>query len=381
MKQIKLLWIAFFIIAISNAQQTDLKTTKKVADTYQFTPIIDIDATNVKSQGNTGTCWSFSTSSFIESEILRKTGKKVDVSEMFTVRNIYDDKNWNYVMRQGKTQFSEGGLAHDVINSIRDNGLVTEESFSGAKVNGIYNHSKIVKELKPILDDYIKNDVHSAHPNWKKDTKEILDREIGKLPKKIKFEAKEFTPTELAKELKFNANDYVTLTSFKQVPFYSNFVLNIPDNWSNGSMYNIPLDQLIKVIDDALEKGYTIALDVDVSEKTFFGRDGIAVLPKDINDTEKSKTTIVEEQKVNQDNRQNEFETFDTTDDHLMHIVGKVKDQKGNIYYKVKNSWGTNSGKDGYMYMSVPYLRMKMISILLNKNGLSDEIKEKLHIK
>lgn len=381
MKQIKLLWIAFFIIAISNAQQTDLKTTKKVADTYQFTPIIDIDATNVKSQGNTGTCWSFSTSSFIESEILRKTGKKVDVSEMFTVRNIYDDKNWNYVMRQGKTQFSEGGLAHDVINSIRDNGLVTEESFSGAKVNGIYNHSKIVKELKPILDDYIKNDVHSAHPNWKKDTKEILDREIGKLPKKIKFEAKEFTPTELAKELKFNANDYVTLTSFKQVPFYSNFVLNIPDNWSNGSMLNIPLDQLIKVIDDALEKGYTIALDVDVSEKTFFGRDGIAVLPKDINDTEKSKTTIVEEQKVNQDNRQNEFETFDTTDDHLMHIVGKVKDQKGNIYYKVKNSWGTNSGKDGYMYMSVPYLRMKMISILLNKNGLSDEIKEKLHIK
>jgi bleomycin hydrolase len=153
MKNLKLIWIALFAIIYSNAQQTDLKTTKKVGDAYHFNTLVDIDATDVKSQGNTGTCWSFSTSSFIESEILRKTGKKVDVSEMYTVRNMYDDKDWDYVMRQGKTQFGEGGLAHDVINSIRDNGLVTEETFSGVKVNGIYNHSKIVNEIKPILDD------------------------------------------------------------------------------------------------------------------------------------------------------------------------------------------------------------------------------------
>jgi len=290
-------------------------------------------------------------------------------------------KDWDYVMRQGKTQFGEGGLAHDVINSIRDNGLVTEETFPGVKINGIYNHAKIVHEIKPILDDYIKNDVNSNHPNWKKDTKEILDTEIGKLPTKTTFEEKEYTPQALAKALKFNADDYITLTSFEQVPFYRKFVLNIPDNWSNGSMYNVPLDQLIKVIDTALDKGYSIALDVDVSEKSFFGRDGIAVLPKNANDIEKSKTTIVDELKVDQDIRQKEFENYNTTDDHLMHLVGKVKDQKDNIYYKVKNSWGTKAGKDGFMYMSVPYLRMKTISILLNKEALPKKLKKKLHIE
>ena len=378
MKSIKLIWIAFFVISFVHAQTTDLSKAKQVKDAYHFKTINDIDATNVKSQDNTGTCWSFSTSSFVESEIMRKTGKKVDISEMYTVRNIYDDKDWDYVMRQGKTQFSEGGLAHDVINSIRDNGLVTEETFSGVKQNGIYNHSKIIKELKPILDDYIKNDVHSTHSNWKKDTKEILDKEIGKLPTKTTFKGKEYTPQELAKKLQFNPDDYITLTSFEQVPFYRSFVLNIPDNFSNGSMYNIPLDELMQVIDTALEKGYSIALDVDVSEKSFFGKDGIAVLPKNKEDIEKAKSQIVPEKKVNQDIRQKEFENYNTTDDHLMHLVGKVKDQKGNVYYKVKNSWGTKSGKDGYMYMSAPYLKMKMISILLNKEALPNELKQKI---
>ena len=381
MNNFKLIVIALFTFAFSNAQQiTDANTAKKVTNQYEFTVLNDIDASNVKSQDNTGTCWSFSTSSFVESEILRKTGKKVDVSEMYTVRNIYDDKDWDYVMRQGKTQFGEGGLAHDVINSIRDNGLVTEETFVGQKQNGIYNHSKIIKELKPILDDYIKNDVHSQHPNWKKDTKDILDKEIGEIPTKTIFEGKEYTPQQLAEILKFNPNDYITLTSFEQVPFYRSFVLNIPDNFSNGSMYNIPLDELIKVIDIAVQKGYSIALDVDVSEKTFYSRDGIAVLPKNKEDINKANLQIVPEMEVNQDTRQKEFENFNTTDDHLMHLVGKVKDQKGNIYYKVKNSWGTKSGKDGYMYMSVPFLKMKTISILLNKEALPKNLRKKLKV-
>ncbi len=381
MKNIKILVVALFAFTFSNAQQlTDANTTKKVTNQYKFTVINSIDATNVKSQDNTGTCWSFSTSSFIESEILRKTGKKVDISEMYTVRNIYDDKSWNYVMRQGKTQFSEGGLAHDVINSIRDNGLVIEKYFPGKKENGIYNHSKIINEIKPILDDYIKNDIHSQHPNWKKDVKKILDNEIGEITKETAFEGKGYSPKKLAEKLKFNPNEYITLTSFKQVPFYRSFVLNIPDNFSNGSMYNIPLDELMKVLDIALQKGYSIVLDVDVSEKTFFSRDGIAVLPKNKDDIENAKSHIVPEIKVSQDIRQKEFENFNTTDDHLMHLVGKVKDQKGNIYYKVKNSWGTKSGKDGYMYMSVPYLKMKTISILLNKEALPKGLKDKLKI-
>lgn len=380
MNKIKLTLSLLFIAVTAHAQISDLKTVKKTDNAYKFKTQVDIDASNVKSQDRTGTCWSFSTTSFVESEILKKTGKKIDVSEMYTVRNIYDDKAWDYVMRQGKTQFGEGGLAHDVIHSIRDNGLVTEMTFPGVKENGIYNHAKIIKELKPILDDYIKNDVHSKYPNWKKDVNDILDKEIGELPKKTIFEGKTYTPKELAKALKFNPNDYVTLTSFTQVPFYSKFVLNIPDNFSNGSMYNVPLDLLIKVIDVALGKGYTVALDVDVSEKTFFRNTGIAVLPKDANDVEKAKTEIVPEQEVTQEYRQKEFENYNTTDDHLMHIIGSVKDQKGNVYYKVKNSWGLKSGKDGYVYMSVPYLRLKMISVLLNKNALPEGLAKKFKL-
>jgi len=380
MNKIKLTLSLLFIAVIANAQITDLKTVKKTNNAYKFKTEVDIDASNVKSQDRTGTCWSFSTTSFVESEILKKTGKKIDVSEMYTVRNIYDDKAWDYVMRQGKTQFGEGGLAHDVIHSIRDNGLVTEMTFPGVKENGIYNHAKIIKELKPILDDYIKNNVHSKHPNWKKNVNDVLNKEIGELPKKTIFEGKTYTPKELANTLKFNSNDYVTLTSFTQVPFYTKFVLNIPDNFSNGSMYNVPLDLLIKVIDVALGKGYTVALDVDVSEKTFFRNTGIVVLPKDANDIEKAKTEIVPEQEVTQEYRQKEFENYNTTDDHLMHIIGSVKDQKGNVYYKVKNSWGLKSGKDGYVYMSVPYLRLKMISVLLNKNALPEGLAKKFKL-
>jgi len=347
---------------------------------YQFTNVVDIEASSVKSQGNTGTCWSFSTSSFIESEIFRLTGKQVDISEMYTVRNTYDDKAWNYVMRQGKSQFSEGGLAHDVINSIRDNGLVPEIVFSGVKFEDkIYNHSKIIPEMKMVLDSFIKNDKDSKYPNWKKTTSEILDREIGKKPSEFEYEGKSYSPETFANMLKIDAANYVTLTSFTQVPFYTNFILNIPDNFSNGSMYNLPIEELVAAVDDALKKGYSIALDVDVSEKTFSAKNGLAVLPNNVDDTKKALIELVKEKEVSQAYRQQEFENYDTTDDHLMHVVGIVKDQNGNNYYKVKNSWGSNSkriGNDGYIYMSVPYFKLKTISVLLHKNGLSKNVKK-----
>jgi len=355
------------------------------AQKYQFKTAIDIDASSVKSQGQTGTCWSFSTSSFIESEIYRLTNKHVDISEMFSVRNTYDDKAWNYVMRQGKLQFSQGGLAHDVMNSIRDNGLVTESSFSGLffKPN-VYNHSKIVPQLKMVLDSFIKNDKHSKYPDWKTATSAILDKEIGKTPTKVTFKNNSYSPKSFAKMLKINPDNYITLTSFTQHPFYSDFVLNIPDNFSNGSMYNVPIEELVSVVDYALKKGFTIALDVDVSEKTFSAKNGIAVLPKNSADNELSLTELVPEMKVTQDFRQVEFENYNTTDDHLMHIVGMVKDQKGNNYYKVKNSWGSNSkriGNNGFIYMSVPYFKLKTISVLLHNKGLSKKVKKKFHLK
>ncbi len=351
------------------------------AQKYNFKTIKDIEASNVKSQGRTGTCWSFSTSSFIESEIYRKTKQMVDVSEMFTVRNTYDDKAWNYVMRQGKIQFSEGGLAHDVINSIRDNGLVTEQAFSGLKDGQkIYNHSEIIKKIKPILDDYIKNGKNSEHPNWKKDVAKILDAEIGEIPMDFMFDGKKFTPKQFAVKMKFNPKEYITLTSFSHVPFNEKFVLNIPDNFSSGSMYNLDIDTLIKVMVNAINKGYTIALDVDVSEKTFNAKSGIAVLPKSAEENTISLTQIVEEKEVSQAYRQQEFENYDTTDDHLMHIIGTVVDQKNNLYFKVKNSWGEKMGNGGYVYMSIPYLRLKMISILLSKEAVGKGVLDNLNL-
>lgn len=372
MKQF-LITIIFILLSISLFSQKE----------YEFTDVIDIESSSVKSQGKTGTCWSFSTSSFIESEIFRLTGEQIDVSEMFTVRNTYDDKAWNYVMRQGKSQFSEGGLAHDVMHSIRDHGLVPETVFSGVKFEDkIYNHSKIVPEIKHILDDFIKNDKDSKYPNWKKETSKILDVEIGKKIKEFDYEGVSYTPYSFAKKLRINSSNYVTLTSFTQVPFYTNFVLNIPDNFSNGSMFNLPIDELVSVVNNALGKGFTIALDVDVSEKTFSAKYGKAILPKSKNDNSKSLTEIVKESTISQEYRQKEFENYNTTDDHLMHIVGVVKDQNGNKYFKIKNSWGGNSkriGNDGYIYMSVPYFMLKTISVLLHKDGLSDKIKKMLY--
>jgi len=352
------------------------------AQVYEFENVIDIEASSVKSQGRTGTCWSFSTSSFIESEVFMKTGKNIDLSEMYTVRNIYDDKAWNYVMRQGKSQFSEGGLAHDVINSIRKNGIVPETVFSGIKLNGkTYNHGNIIPALKIVLDDYIKNDKDSKHPNWKKHVEKILDNEIGKKLSKFTYEGIEYTPKSFAESLKLNADEYVTITSFNHIPFYTNFILSIPDNFSNGEMLNVPLNTLVETVNYILKNGYTIALDVDVSEETFSAKYGIAVLPKKDKNNSLSKTEIVNEIEVTQAFRQKEFENFDTTDDHLMHIVGIVKDQKGNRYFKVKNSWGANSdriGNNGYVYMSVPYFKMKAISILVNKNALPKNIQKKI---
>ncbi len=351
------------------------------AQKRHFTPVIDIESSSVKSQGQTGTCWSFSTSSFLESEVYKKTGEHVDISEMYTVRNTYPTKAWNYVMRQGKIQFSEGGLAHDVINSIGKYGVVPESSFTGVKVDGAYNHSELVGKLKKVLDAYIKNDKDSSYPDWKKVTDSILNQEIGEAPKEFTYEGITYTPTSYLKHLKINPADYISVTSFAHKPYYTSFVLNIPDNFSNGNFYNVPLEDFTKIIDTALEKGYTLALDCDVSEKTFSAKYGVAFVPKNPKDQEKGLTKYVPEKKITSELRQQEFENYNTTDDHLMHIVGIVKDAQGNEYYKVKNSWGSNStriGNNGYIYMSKPFFRLKAISVLLNKNALSEEVQKKL---
>ena len=385
MKKI-LITIAIFAITTSFYAQKDtfVKTQIPNDQKYSFTTVVDIEASAVKSQGNTGTCWSFSASSFLESEIYRNTGELIDISEMYNVRHTYPKKAWNYVMRQGKIQFSEGGLAHDVMNSVATNGLVPESAYSGLLNNSTkHNHSKIIPELKKVLDEYIKNDKKSAVPNWRIAVDSILDNHLGKVNNNFMYNGVYYNPESFLKMTKVNTNDYITLTSFTHQPYNSKFVLNIPDNFSNGTFYNISLDQLVKQADNALKKGYTLAFDCDVSEKTFSAKYGVAVIPKNIENNSKALTYIVEESTITPEYRQQEFENYNTTDDHLMHIVGIVKDQNDNEYYKVKNSWGSTGdriGNGGYVYLSKAFFKLKTISIMVHKDGLTDEVKSTFDI-
>mgnify|MGYP001596360542 FL=1 len=385
MKKIYLLAFTIFtVLQLFSQEDSIVKIDIMKGDKYIFTHVIDIEASEIKSQGNTGTCWSFSTSSFIESEIFRKTGEMIDISEMYNVRYTYPKKAWNYIMRQGKIQFSEGGLAHDVMNSIEKYGVVPESAFSGlVSNNSKHDHSKIIPELKKVLDDYIKNDKNSSYPNWKKSIDSILDIHLGKTPTQFIYNGVTYNPKTFLEKTKLSTENYVTLTSFLHQPYNTSFVLNIPDNFSNGVFYNIEMNQLISAVDNALKKGYSLALDCDVSEKTFSAKKGIAIIPENFENNEKGMTYIVKEATITPEFRQQEFENFNTTDDHLMHIVGMVKDQKGNEYYKVKNSWGGTSkriGNNGYVYMSKVFFKLKTISVLVHKNALSEILKEDLKI-
>lgn len=385
MKKIVLLICLVFVnFAIAQDIKPAAITDIQINNNYVFKTIVDIEASEVKSQGNTGTCWSFSTSSFIESEIYRISGKTIDVSEMYIVRNTYTKKAWNYVMRQGNAQFSEGGLGHDTMNAIKSDGLVPESEYSGLIGDAtIHNHSQLSKDIKIILDAYIKDGKNSEYPNWQADVETILDDKFGHKIDEFVYEGIVYTPQSFLEMTKVDPDNYVTLTSFTHVPYYNSFILNIPDNFSNGSFYNVPLNEFNQIAQEVLSNGYSIEWDGDVSEATFSSKHGIAVVPNEEKFNTKSLTEIVTEIEVTADYRQQEFDNFNTTDDHLMHIMGLVTDQKGNIYYKVKNSWGTNSnriGNDGYIYMSEAFFKLKSISILIHKDALSTSLKEKLHL-
>lgn len=372
MRNILLLFAFLFTFSISFSQS------------YTFKTVIDLETTDVISQGNTGTCWSFSTSSFLESEIMRMTGKKIDISEMFQVRHTYPKKAWNYVMRQGKAQFSEGGLAHDVMNSINDYGLVPQSVYSGLDIdaNG-HNHAEMVAVLKGMLDVYIDNPGRSLSPKWQAVVNGTLDTYLGKDISKFSYEGVEYTPKSFQAMTKINPDNYVSITSFTHQPVYSNFILNLPDNFSNGRFHNVKLDELIGTINNALENGFTVELDCDVSEKTFSAKHGIAVIPENDDTAAEAIISVRPEKNITSEYRQQEFENYATTDDHLMHITGMLKDQNGTIYYKVKNSWGNDENRvanAGYIYMSEAFMRLKTISVMVHKDALTKDLKKKLNL-
>ena len=352
---------------------------------HYFTEEKNIAATSVKNQGMTGTCWCFSTTSLIESQCLKNNLGEIDLSEMFSVRNTYLEKAKNYILRQGHTQFGEGGLGHDLINAIDKYGAMPETTYSGLKTgNTEHNHIKLVKELQEYLDSIIK--INPVPQNWMKKYKEILDDELGKAPEEFNYNGKEYTPKTFATDvLKFNAADYVNITSFTHHNYYEPFVLEVPDNFSNAAYYNVPLNEMIQLTKDALTKGYSVLWDADVSNDGFMQKMGSAIDMGNIPEGLKTKDDIIKGE-VKEGNpeaarRQTLFENLTTQDDHLMHITGLEKSKSGNQFFWVKNSWGDVGPVHGYINVSEAYFGINTISLVVPKAALSKAMLEKLKIK
>jgi len=370
-------------------------------DRYKFTTIVDLKATPVKNQASTGTCWCFSTTSFIESELLRMGKGEYDLSEMFIVRYNYIDRLKDNYLRQGKGNLGEGSLAHDWMIVFSREGIVPEEVYPGLNYGSpVHNHSELNAFVNAVAAVPVQRKNES--PQYHQIVNAIFDIYFGKVPETFTYKDVSFTPKSFAKSLGINPDDYIEITSFTHFPFYTKGLVEVPDNWRMEKFYNVPLDELMQIIDYSLTNGYTVAWDGDVSEKGFSPAKGIAIIPvttavDDFSTTDRARferaagqektsegsvnSGPVPEVNVTQEIRQAGYENFSTTDDHGMHITGLARDQNGTKYYRTKNSWGTERNTfGGYMYMSESYVRAKTIFIMVHKNAIPPAIKTRLGI-
>ncbi len=360
------------------------KTNRKDGH-YVFTPVKEIDITDVKSQGASGTCWVFSSMSFLESEIIHNGQGAKDLSEMYIVRQAYMLKARNYVRMMGKTNFGPGGEFHDVMSVIREFGLVPQSVYAGDP--GKIEHNEMDEVVKSMLDAIIKLPNGKLSTHWQDAIASVLDAYLGKVPETFEVDGKSYTPKSYAKSLGINPDDYVAFTSFTHHPFDKPCVLEVPDNWAWALAYNVPLADMETIADAAINKGYPVAWASDVSEKGFSHKNGVAVVPaKSWDDMSADERTAmfdhpVPEKVITQALRQEGFDNLSTQDDHGMHFMGIVKDQNGNKYYSVKNSWGTESNDNGgIFYVSMPFYLYKTTFIMVNKNTLPKDIAKRLGI-
>lgn len=377
-------WILCAAILFSAAAMA--QNTNKEGSQYQFTTIKNLDAYDVQNQGRTGTCWSFSGLSFFESELLHNGKHKgLNLSEMFVVRKMYPLKAANYVRMHGRANFGEGGGFPDDLLCLRKYGLMPQNVYDGNR-DKMYNHA----EMESLLEGLVKTTAANEgviNPSWQKAFDGVINAYMGDAPEQFTFNGKSYTPQSFAKELGLNADDYVILTSFTHHPYYEQFVLEVPDNWNWEKVYNVPLNDMISIAENAINTGYTVAWAADVSEKYFSFRDGLAVVPDkdwaDMTPDERKKVfeTPGKEKEISPEVRQLAFDDFETQDDHGMHIVGLAKDQNNNRYFRVKNSWGTDNPGNGYFYASVPYFAYKTTNIMVNKKAIPADIAKKMGIK
>lgn len=397
--KLKLMILSLLIASRLLATEADSTAIAPKDSGYVFTETVTLPHTSVKDQNRSGTCWCFSGISFIESESMKLGYDSLNLSEMFLVRHNYTFKAERYVRLHGKINFSQGGSFYDVLWAYDKYGIVTQEQYNGITYG---EEAPVFGELDAVLDGYvngvIKNRNRKLTPVWADGYEAILDAYFGELPESVNAAGTSVSPKEFAKlKVGVEVDDYVSVTSYTHHPFYTSFMLEIPDNWQWSPSYNVPLDELIEIINNAIDEGYTVLWGGDVSEKGFSHKKGIAVIPetdvKEMADSERSKwedkekkdfysfKEIVPEKEITQELRQEGFDNWTTTDDHGMHIVGTATDQEGNSYYYTKNSWNTDNSKyNGFLYMSEAYVKYKTMNIVVNKNAIPKSIRKKLDL-
>ena len=387
-----------FILAAAAAAVISSAAFAQEAPEYEFTTVKANPVTSIKNQYRSGTCWCYSALSFIESEILRTKGVETDLSEMFVVGKSYHDRAVKYVRVDGHLNFAAGSSFGDVLHVIKDYGIIPQSVYSG------FNYGTEMPEQSE-LDAVLKGYVNAAKSNpnkklttaWVNGLDGILDAYFGEAPETFTVDGAEYTPASYRDHLGINYDDYVNITSFTHHPFYEQFIIEVCDNWRWDSAYNLPMDEMMEVMYNAIEKGYTVAWGSDVSE-TGFTRNGLAVMPdveakvtagsdqerwvgKAEEVKEEVKAELPKEMTITQEMRQIAYDNKTTTDDHGMHIYGTAKDQNGNLYFMVKNSWGETGKYKGVWYASDAFVRYKTLNIVVHKDALPKHIAKKLGIK
>ena len=387
----------------ASAALAQTESADSVKKGFEFTDVKVIPTTSVKDQNKSGTCWSFSGTSFLEDEVRRLGGDSLDLSEMYTVRYCYDDKADRYIRLYGECNFSQGGGLLDVGYVLKKYGMVPEDAYPGLNYGEEkHDHYEMATVMESMLKAVVKKPSKKISTAWRRALNGVLDAYMGEVPTEFTYKGKKYTPKSFAESLPVNPDDYVALTSFTHHPFYETFMLEVPDNWLYGQYMNVPLDELKAIADYAVENGFPINWAADVSEGGFKWNKGVALMPKgksqgDMNGTELARWVKlsdrdraadkynfdgpVDEEEVTQESRQQAFDNQETTDDHGMEIVGYATDQNGKRYYKVKNSWDTNQVYDGFLYVSEPYFQAKTVSMLVHKDAIPKHIAKKIGLK
>jgi len=392
--------MAMIALSVSAAKK---KEADKNANKPVFTTIKEIPVTSMKDQNRSGTCWDYSTISFFEAEILKATGKSYDLCESFVANKTYMERAIQVVRYHGDCQFAQGGSAEDVLATMKTHGIVPEGTmpFPGSLYgDSLNNFNEFFSLLEPYVEAISKSSAKKISNQWKVGLQGILDAYLGKCPEEFTFEGKKYTPKSFMASLGINLNDYVSITSYTHHPFYSAFAVEVQDNWRFPLSYNVPMDEMMQIIDNAIDNGYTVAWGGDVSEEGFT-RQGLAYavdskaavslagsdMAKWLKLDKQKKTNIIDsigctvpEIVPTQQLRQDRFDNWELTDDHGMHIYGVAKDQNGKEYYMVKNSWGETGDYKGTWYMTKAFIAANTMDFLINKNAIPAEIRKKLGI-